>query len=77
MWGGTCGAPACAALLPLAPTPTPARDTARPALRLPPGPALVLDVTAAGSNISARLLEGLAPPRGVERLIFKTDNTQK
>ena len=37
----------------------------------------MLDVTAAGSNISARLLEGLAPPRGVERLIFKTDNTQK
>lgn len=41
------------------------------------GPALVVDITTAGSNITAALLESLALPRGVERLIFKTDNTIK
>lgn len=37
----------------------------------------MVDVSAACSNITARLLEGLHLPQGVERLIFKTDNTIK
>ncbi len=41
------------------------------------GPVLVVDITAARSNITAQLLESLHLPQGVERLIFKTDSTTK
>ena len=37
------------------------------------GPALVVEVR--GSNITAAALEALAIPRGVTRVLFKTDNT--
>jgi kynurenine formamidase len=41
------------------------------------GPVLVVDISSARSNITAQLLAGLQLPQGVERLIFKTDNTVK
>lgn len=48
-----------------------------PLLSVLAGPVLVVDITAARSNITAQLLDSLHLPQGLERVIFKTDSTTK